>query len=169
MRLPQSLVFLAIGSSIPLTSASPHAYELAPADRQPALLSFAPNQLPTPGSSLSLSRPSATNSPVLDEREIVNAPPVAQPTKHSQMSPVMTVNIGGKPVLYTQKFSDVPDQWPQPKQGTIGLGSLKGKIGQTKTIGKRSPVETTTLNAKQFRCRTPECAKALSEDAVILG
>ena len=28
------------------------------------------------------------------------------------------------PFIYTQTFADVPDQWPSPIAGTIGLGDL---------------------------------------------
>lgn len=63
-------------------------------------------------------------------REIVNAPPAALPTRPTQASPVMTIYVGGKPALYTQRFSAVPDQWPLPKKGKIWLGKQKGEKGK---------------------------------------
>lgn len=51
----------------------------------------------------------------------------------------MTVNsvIGGVtkqvPIVYTQKFSSIPDQGPTPAKGVIGLGTLTGKIGVINT------------------------------------
>ncbi|WEW61259.1 hypothetical protein PRK78_006749 [Emydomyces testavorans] len=108
-------------------------------------------------------------TPTLLAREIINAPPAAQPAVPTQVSPVMTLNIGGKPVLYTQKFSAVPDQWPTPEAGTIGLGTLQGEIGKTKTISKRGEeaVETGAVGRRslnRLRCKTLECLEVLGEE-----
>ncbi|KAI9802970.1 MAG: hypothetical protein M1825_002203 [Sarcosagium campestre] len=35
---------------------------------------------------------------------------------------------------YTQTFADIPSQGPEPKQGRIGLGTLTGQVGTTKTV-----------------------------------
>lgn len=45
-------------------------------------------------------------------------------------------------VPYTQTFPVVPDQWPEPSPGTIGLGTIQGEVGEVKTKSKRdSPQE----------------------------
>ncbi|EEP79955.1 predicted protein [Uncinocarpus reesii 1704] len=174
MRVPQSVSLFVLAASIPLTTASSHAYDRLPPDQEAALLPILPflrNPAATPGSLSSHSRPPPTRPPSLSERGIVDAPPAAQPTKVTQMSPVMTINVDGKPVLYTQKFSPVPDQLPQPKKGAIGLGTLEGEIGETSTIDKRAPAETETsttngeplrLLARHSRCKTLECVRAHS-------
>lgn len=56
----------------------------------------------------------------------------------TQMPTISTVNvdtvIGGirtqVPIVFTQKFAQVPSQGPLPQEGTIGLGTLKkgGKV-----------------------------------------
>lgn len=75
----------------------------------------------------------------------------------------MTVYVNGKQAVYTQKFSDVPDQWPTPEVGTIGLGTLAGEVKETgrptgtKTVGKRDgapAVETGSGTGWVGRCRT---------------
>lgn len=35
----------------------------------------------------------------------------------------------GVQIVYTQTFAAVPDQWPGPQPGTIGLGTITGEIG----------------------------------------
>ncbi|RMZ88694.1 hypothetical protein DV736_g4080, partial [Chaetothyriales sp. CBS 134916] len=78
---------------------------------------------------------------LLEERQggVVNGPAAAAP---SQVSPVTTYNInsyttGGQivpaTVVYTQTFADVPDQWPSPSAGTIGLGTITGQVGILRT------------------------------------
>lgn len=57
------------------------------------------------------------------------------------MSPVTTYYansyIGGSfvqvPIVYTQTFAFVPDQWAAPFSGEIGLGTIKGTIGVVKS------------------------------------
>ncbi|KAK2745433.1 hypothetical protein FQN57_003776 [Myotisia sp. PD_48] len=91
---------------------------------------------------------------ILDDRGVVEQPPGALPTKPTQVSPVMTMHIDGKPVLYTQKFSAIPDQWPTPASGSIGYGTLKKE--RTSTFDKRSePTDITLLSLS--RCRTNQC------------
>ncbi len=61
-----------------------------------------------------------------------------------QISPVTTYYINSMkdgsavqvPVVYTQTFVAVPDQWSSPTSGEIGLGTITGTIGVVKT--KRS-------------------------------
>lgn len=57
----------------------------------------------------------------------------------TQMSPVTTYgpDRGWPLVVYSQKFSDVPDQWPSPSAGTIGLGTIQGQVGVVKSNSKR--------------------------------
>lgn len=40
------------------------------------------------------------------------------------------------PVVYSQAFSEVPDQWPGPSSGQIGLGTIKGTVGVVKSNDK---------------------------------
>jgi hypothetical protein len=89
----------------------------------------------------------------------------------------MTLDLGGQQVIYTQKFSAVPEQWPKPLPGRVGLGTLVGEIGRTSTFGvtsrngKRS-VQTPTsvpvvaMDALVRRCRTTECRRMLQEALV---
>lgn len=57
----------------------------------------------------------------------------------TQMPSVTTYGAdrGWTAVVYTQTFAAVPDQWPSPKAGTIGLGTIQGEIGVIKTKSKR--------------------------------
>lgn len=36
-------------------------------------------------------------------------------------------------VVFTQTFAAVPDQWPSPSPGTIGMGTLTGAVGAVRT------------------------------------
>lgn len=59
----------------------------------------------------------------------------------TQASPVTTVfeptTINGVvtqvAVVYSQKFSSVPDQGPSPAAGSVGMGTLTGAVGVVKT------------------------------------
>lgn len=57
----------------------------------------------------------------------------------TQMSPITTYGPknGWPQSIYTQLFVAVPDQWPSPQAGTVGLGSIQGQIGVVKTHSKR--------------------------------
>lgn len=67
------------------------------------------------------------------------AAPQAVPTVYTQMSPITTYGPknGWPQVVYTQLFVAVPDQWPSPSAGTIGLGTIQGTVGVVKTKSKR--------------------------------
>ena len=74
----------------------------------------------------------------------VSNPQAEQPGQVTQVSPVTTLTMmsSGKNinVPYTQTFPRVPEQWPSPSSGEIGLGTIQGQIGVVKT--KRSePME----------------------------
>lgn len=93
----------------------------------------------------------SNDSERLEAREIVEGAAPAAPTVVTQVDSVTTIweptrNDAGDvyyaPVTYTQKFADVPDQWPEPSSGSIGLGTLTGKIGVTKTIEARDAAAT---------------------------
>jgi hypothetical protein len=60
----------------------------------------------------------------------VAAPKATVPT---QVPTVTTFGLSGKQIVYTQLFSDVPEQWPTPSSGKIGLGTITGQIGVVKT------------------------------------
>ena len=78
-------------------------------------------------------------------------PPAAAPTAAAtvpaadpgQISPVTIYEIdqippgGGAPVkvqiAYTQTFAAVPEQWPVPGQGEIGMGTIRGEVGHVRT------------------------------------
>ncbi|RMD44975.1 hypothetical protein DV735_g55, partial [Chaetothyriales sp. CBS 134920] len=40
-------------------------------------------------------------------------------------------------VAYTQTFAAVPDQWPSPSAGTIGLGTISGEVGVVRTTSAK--------------------------------
>jgi hypothetical protein len=93
----------------------------------------------------------AFGSPELKKRQgAPAAAPTAQPAGVSQISPVTTYYVNSEvapgsfaqvPVVYTQTFVPVPDQWPSAVAGTIGLGSIQGTIGQVRS--KRAVAEPT--------------------------
>ncbi|KIY01338.1 uncharacterized protein Z520_02890 [Fonsecaea multimorphosa CBS 102226] len=71
--------------------------------------------------------------------------PAAASTAISQVSPITTYYINSViaagevtqvPVVYTQTFVPVPDQWSSAGAGTIGLGTISGTVGQVRS--KRS-------------------------------
>lgn len=96
--------------------------------------------------------PSPSNPPSLHEfelRQAVGAAGGSAPaaTAATQMSPVTTYQIHGPGgsyiyIPYTQLFTAVPDPWPAPTAGTIGLGTIQGQIGVVKTKSKRSAEPT---------------------------
>jgi len=69
------------------------------------------------------------------------------------MSPITTITqweeVNGVEqqvaVVYTQTFAAVPEQWPGPSAGSVGLGTIQGQVGVTKT--KRS-MEATAAAAR---------------------
>lgn len=69
--------------------------------------------------------------------KVTNPPPAT--TVATQMSPITTYGpkMGWPQVVYTQLFVAVPDQWPSPSAGTIGLGTIQGTVGATSTQKKR--------------------------------
>ncbi|OAL23734.1 hypothetical protein AYO20_10939 [Fonsecaea nubica] len=82
--------------------------------------------------------------PELKVRQVTGQGAAAAPT-FSQISPITTYYIEKEvapgdftqvPVVYTQTFVPIPDQWPSPVAGTIGLGTISGTVGQVRT--KRS-------------------------------
>ncbi|PGH02004.1 hypothetical protein AJ79_07742 [Helicocarpus griseus UAMH5409] len=75
----------------------------------------------------------------------------------------MTIYFDSKPALYTQLFSAVPDQWPGPARGEIGLGNMKRekvRRGEEKGVkGMFGPL------AVGVRCRTVECWEGVAGDS----
>jgi hypothetical protein len=100
---------------------------------------------PTPSSEIhALPALDANIVPELRVRQVTGQGPAVAATAIQQVSPVTTVQlfkyVNGVAqqvaVVYTQTFGGVPDQWPAPTVGTIGLGTIQGDVGQVKT--KRS-------------------------------
>ncbi|KAI1907986.1 hypothetical protein LOZ39_002904 [Ophidiomyces ophidiicola] len=164
MHIRRQTALFVLAALVPPIAASSHVYDSHPENYQavfPAIVPFihdqdhGPARAATPGSSCSHRLSAATDRPSIQQREVIKAPPAAQPTAHTQVSPVMTLTIGGKVVLYTQLFSEVPDQWPAPMPGTVGLGTLQGQVGVTKTVGntaqKRAHIETARVEPKSVR------------------
>lgn len=59
--------------------------------------------------------------------------------------------------VYIQTFPAVPDQFPSPEAGTIGLGTIVGEIGVVKTNSKRAVVpESTATSGQVLRIRGRE-------------
>ncbi|KIW21060.1 hypothetical protein PV08_01639 [Exophiala spinifera] len=106
--------------------------------------------------SASHSEPSATVTPspelqilpVLDpnmipdlKRQVTGQGQAEAATALSQISPVTTYYANSMvdgtavqvPVVYTQTFARIPDQWPLPTAGSIGLGTIQGTIGVVKS------------------------------------
>ncbi|KAF3483287.1 uncharacterized protein GIQ15_02611 [Arthroderma uncinatum] len=151
MRLAKSsAVYLLTASSLLLTGAL--AVE-GPAATTPSQSS------PTKPSREIYDGPAQTPEPALKVRAVVDAPPGAVSTVPTQVSPVMTVWVNDKQVLYTQTFPPTPDPWPSPSAGQIGLGDLQGEIGKTTTIKARSEPTDAPDFTYSRRCRTLECRK----------
>jgi predicted RNA-binding protein YlxR (DUF448 family) len=82
--------------------------------------------------------------PELKARQVTGQGAAVAATAITQVPPVTTYTINvfknGVPQLasipYTQTFVPIPDQWPGPTVGTIGLGTIQGAVGVVKT--KRS-------------------------------
>ncbi|OCL12044.1 hypothetical protein AOQ84DRAFT_166785 [Glonium stellatum] len=79
-------------------------------------------------------------NPNLELREIVAG---AAPTLTQTAAPVVSTQwvettIGGVVTwvahVYTQTFAAVPSQLPEPGKGEIGMGTLTGQVGVTKTV-----------------------------------
>jgi hypothetical protein len=58
-------------------------------------------------------------------------------------------NIKGvqQPVVYTQTFPAIPDQWPSPVAGSIGLGTIVGTVGAVRS--KRAEPTQALIAPKQ--------------------
>lgn len=84
-----------------------------------------------------------------------NIAPQTQPT---QMSPVTVYDMhDGIERTFTQLFVAVPDQWPSPSAGTIGLGTIQGEIGVVRTKSERNAFPEPTATAGQtFRIKGRE-------------
>ncbi|EXJ55633.1 hypothetical protein A1O7_08562 [Cladophialophora yegresii CBS 114405] len=119
---------------------------LAPVTSIPTLSMPTPTPTPAPDDDIILPLGlDAFAVPELKKRQgaPVAAPaPDAQPTAVGQISPITTYYINSEvapgsfaqvPVVYTQTFPPVPDQWPSPVPGTIGLGTIQGQIGQVRS------------------------------------
>ena len=68
---------------------------------------------------------------------VTQAPAVTTLWMQSQVNPTSVTYVE---VIYTQTFAKVPDQWPSPGSGTIGLGTLtkeKRDAAPTGTGGKK--------------------------------
>lgn len=62
-------------------------------------------------------------------------PAVTAPT---QMPSVTNYQMyDGVARVYTQTFKAIPEQWPSPSAGSIGLGTITGQVGVVKTVSKR--------------------------------
>lgn len=85
--------------------------------------------------------------------------PIAAPaatTVPTQLSPITTYSSNGVSGIYTQTFAAVPDQWPSPEAGTIGLGTISGQVGVVKTASKRSVQAQPTQDSQIVRIRGRE-------------
>ncbi|OAP57434.1 hypothetical protein AYL99_08172 [Fonsecaea erecta] len=83
--------------------------------------------------------------PELKVRQVTGQGAAAAPTAINQVSPITTYYVNSMiapgdvtqvPVVYTQTFPPIPDQWPSAAAGTIGLGTIQGTVGQVRS--KRS-------------------------------
>lgn len=134
----------------------------APSNLSPDLL------LPsaTPPTSVLSTFPSPSteeDTPELRRRQgaAVTAAPAAT-VDPGQISPVTTYQVesyppnGGAPVqievAYTQLFVDVPDQWPSPSAGSIGLGTIQGQVGVVKSKrGLEQPTASNNINVRDVQ------------------
>ena len=117
----------------------------------PSILSIEPTTLPhslepSPASP-TLSDPSPTSNEPIKELKVrqaqITAPAAALPVDPDQISPITTYEAdsvppgGGAavkvPIVYTQTFAKVPDQWELPGVGSIGMGGIQGQIGVVKS------------------------------------
>ncbi|KAL1863556.1 hypothetical protein Plec18167_000650 [Paecilomyces lecythidis] len=122
--------------------------------------------------------PVAQDAPegALEAREVVAGAAAAQPTDITQAGSVTTYwaqtvlpddKVTYVPVTYTQTFADVPDQWPAPSSGSIGMGTLTGTIGETKAMKARSVSEGTLGQTPWIGMALGLTATALA--AIMLG
>lgn len=58
--------------------------------------------------------------------------------------------------VYTQTFQAVPQQWPSPSAGSIGLGTITGQVGVVKTSSKRGIDAVPTAAGYTLRIRGRE-------------
>lgn len=84
--------------------------------------------------------------------------PAQIPTVITQASPTTTYDMNdGVKRVYIQTFAAVPDQFPSPEAGIIGLGTIVGDVGVVKTISKRVVVpEPTATSGQAMRIRGRE-------------
>lgn len=81
-------------------------------------------------------------------------PAVTAPT---QMPSVTAYQMyDGVARVYTQTFPAVPDQWPSPSAGSIGLGTITGQVGVVKTQSKRGFEAMPTAPGYRLRIRGRE-------------
>ena len=134
----------------------PTPSELDPAHWAP-IASFAPitttTSIPTPTPATSVQEleyhilPLGLDAavPELRVRQVTGQAGGATLTAAGQVSPVTTYlaneevapgSFAQVPVVYTQSFVLIPDQWPSAVAGTIGLGTIPGTVGQVRS--KRS-------------------------------
>ncbi|KAL1999278.1 hypothetical protein VTN02DRAFT_4737 [Thermoascus thermophilus] len=144
------LLLLALSAAAYAADVSSNTLSASHSDSAPASSLVTPPPA-LPGSPELPPSENPTDSERLEAREVVKGAPPAVPTEITQVDSVTTIweptrNKAGDvyyaPVTYTQTFASVPDQWPQPSSGSIGLGTLTGKIGVTKTIEARDAAAT---------------------------
>jgi Killer toxin-resistance protein 1 len=121
--------------------------DIDPTAGHPSQVTPAP-AVPAPGQAMNEER-----YRMMEEREIVANPGVPQvPT---QVNPTTTLweptsLAGGKvvmvPTVFIQTFAAVPDQWPLPVSGAIGLGTL--------TSEGTIPAATATAEARALDARS---------------
>ena len=109
-----------------------------PALAQDTETTTSPSTQTTPAPSL------VDDSPDLELRQVGLVDPDAALTGATGAGPVTTYVIAsnvGKGVatqlniVYTQTFANVPDQWPSPKAGTIGMGTLQKREVEARPTG----------------------------------
>lgn len=88
---------------------------------------------------------SIVNQTNLEARQAAPAAGPVQPAAIQQANPTTVYYAGNVPITYVQTFAAVPDQWPSPSSGAIGMGSLTGPVGVTSTIN---------VNARSIKARS---------------
>ena len=74
----------------------------------------------------------------------------------TQMPSITTYSMyDGVMRVYTQVFSAVPEQWPSPEAGSVGLGTIAGTVGVVKSNSKRA-AEPTGMPGSTLRIRGRE-------------
>ena len=137
------------------------------ADPTPRNLEMLDSSVPSPVHSIS-TIPTMTTIPVPSETDAsrpfhdqllrwikrqgipVANPGAPQPTAIVQVSPVTVLDLisKGNPIQvpYTQTFPAVPEQWPSPSAGTVGMGTIQGEIGVVRTKSKRDESQTAMVS-----------------------